>query len=104
MNDLVDRLRLLHIEASGGGDHFCQRDDTDWPCDTALLIAALDAQPVGLARLVGLDELAAALHATALRNHNVGEGHHRSICRSWESHRPRAEAIRAALARPESKP
>jgi len=43
-------------------------------------------------------DVALALHETALRNHNLGEGPLRAICESAESHLPRAEAILAICA------
>lgn len=38
-----------------------------------------------------------ALHETAGRNHNLGEGPVRSVCLSTYSHETRASAILAAL-------
>jgi hypothetical protein len=49
MSDLVERLRKKHQPVVGlDVVERCGADLIKWPCDTAQLIAALDAQPVGL--------------------------------------------------------
>ena len=75
-------------------------DGCGYRCAFGLRLAAIETAAEAKGRAAErwtVERLAAALHVTALRNHNIGEGPMRAICKDPASHEPRAAAILAAM-------